>query len=58
MGGYSGGYSNWIFIFEKLDIQNSCQATPYGDIATIQKKGGLIQETDTLRTTFESPFLA
>lgn len=28
MGGYSGGYSNWIFILEKLDIQNSFQAPP------------------------------
>lgn len=27
-GGYSGGYSNWIFIFGKLDIQNSCPSIP------------------------------
>lgn len=57
-GGYSGGYSSWIFIFEKLDIQNSCQAPPLWGYSNNPKKGGLIQETGTLRTTFESRFLA
>ena len=38
-GGYSGGYSNWIFIFGKLDIQNSCPSIPYRGGGTSQKKG-------------------
>ena len=36
-GGYSGGYSNWIFIFRKLDIQNSCPRIPCEGGAKSQK---------------------
>ena len=43
-GGYSGGYSNWIFIFEKLDIQNSCQAPPRRIVASEQLRGGMCRK--------------
>ena len=36
-GWYSGGYSNWIFIFRKLDIQNSCPSIPCKGVGKSQK---------------------
>ena len=56
-GGYSGGYSNWIFIFEKVDIQNSCQAPPCGDIATIQKKGDWYKKLTLCEQLLNVPIL-
>ena len=58
MGGVTGGVTKWGYIFEKVGLQNSCQAPPPLGDSNNPENGGLLQETDTLRTTFESPFLA
>lgn len=38
--GVTGGVTKWGYIFEKVGLQNSCQAPPCRAVASEQKRGG------------------
>lgn len=51
------GLQSGVTFLKKWGYKTPAKPPPCGD-SNNPKSGGLMQETDTLRTTFESPFLA